>query len=245
VSALAELVARSRRVVVLTGAGISTSSGIPDYRGPGGRWRERDPMTVAHIDTYRGDPVLLWDYYGEVYERMAPAQPTIAHRILAGWQTAGVVADLFTQNIDDLHERAGSVAHHLHGEIAVAECLECGRRTTMEAALASRAGAPDGVPRCPEDGTVLKPAIVLFGEILGHEIELAIRAACVCDLLLVVGSSLVVYPVSSLPQVAHAAGAQIAIVTASETEWDDLCAVREFGDIDAVLAAAAAALEGD
>jgi NAD-dependent deacetylase len=197
VAALARLVRRSRRTVALTGAGISTESGIPDFRSAAGVWRGVDPMRVAHISVAREQPGRLWDFYRERLSLLRGARPNAAHEALARLERAGLLACLVTQNVDGLHAAAGSRPLEVHGSLREAECLECGRRFPMTEALRRAGGS--GVPRCA-CGAALKPGVVLFGELLPDAaIERAYEEAGRCELLLALGSSLEVWPVAELP----------------------------------------------
>jgi NAD-dependent protein deacetylase/lipoamidase len=214
---LAELVRLHQPCVVLTGAGISTESGIPDFRSAEGIWAQYDPAEVATVDALRRDPVRVWEFYALRLEALSQAAPNDGHRALAELEQRGWVRAVVTQNVDGLHQRAGShEVVEVHGSIREAECIGCGVRVPMADAAASLP-----LPACPECGEVLKPGVVLFGELLpaaaiGRAQELAADA----DLLLVVGSSLEVYPVAALPGDTLAAGGALALVNRGGTPWD-------------------------
>ena len=241
---LAELIRSAGSVVALTGAGISVPSGIPDFRSPGtGLWANADPMEVAHISVWRRDPERFWGFYGTRFAALEGKQPNDAHRALAELEAAGRLDAVVTQNIDGLHAAAGSRdVIEVHGSIASASCLGCGARYSLAETRARLEADSAGVPRC-DCGLVLKPDVVLFGEMLdeaaiGRASTLAERA----DLLLCIGSSLEVYPVAGLPELTLEAGGQIAVVTRSETPFDRFAAVRLDGDVEEELAALLAAL---
>ena len=243
-AALAELIRSAGSVVALTGAGISVPSGIPDFRSPGtGLWENVDPMEVAHIDVFRREPERFWHFYGNRFATLREKQPNGAHFALAELERRGLLDAVITQNIDGLHEAAGTQdLIEVHGSISHSSCLECLRRYELEDTRARLAADPDGVPRC-DCGQPLKPDVVLFGEYLPQEAmaraeELAERA----DLLLCVGSSLEVYPVAGLPSVTLRAGGALAIVTQGATQYDERAAVRLPGDVVAELEAVVAAL---
>jgi NAD-dependent deacetylase len=240
---LAELIREASSVVALTGAGISVPSGIPDFRSPGtGLWENVDPMEVAHIDAFRDDPERFWDFYGERFQTLEDKQPNAAHRALARLEDAGLLDAVITQNIDQLHARAGSrELIEVHGSIAHSACLECAARYPLAEVRARQLAEGRGIPRC-DCGEPLKPDVVLFGEYLPIDAlsraqDLAARA----DLLLCIGSSLEVYPVAELPLVTLESGGKVAIVTQGSTPLDSRAAVRMNGDVvedlEAVLAA--------
>jgi NAD-dependent deacetylase len=237
---------RARRVTVLTGAGISTDSGIPDYRGPQGLWT-RDPG-AARMSTradYLADPgVRRRAWRARVAHPVFGAQPNAAHRALVDLERSGRLVALLTQNIDGLHQRAGSdprLVVELHGTIWAVECASCGRRGPMPDALHRvRAGEPD--PRCRSCGGVLSSATVSFGQPLDPAVlTRAAAAARACELFLVVGSSLSVQPAASLSGHAVAAGARLVIVNAEPTPYDPLAAARVAEPIGVVLPRLAAA----
>jgi NAD-dependent deacetylase len=207
----------SSHCVVLTGAGISTESGIPDFRSAGGIWEQCDPTQVAHIDAFRRDPARVWEFYALRLGALAQAEPNDGHRALAGLEDRGWIRALITQNVDGLHQRAGSRdVVEVHGSLREAECIHCGARVPMEDAVASLP-----LPPCPECGEVLKPGVVMFGELLpAAAIERAQELAAEAGLLLVVGSSLEVHPVAALPGETLAAGGVLAIVNRGGTPWD-------------------------
>ena len=236
---LAELIRSAGSVVALTGAGISVPSGIPDFRSPGtGLWADVDPMEVAHIAVWRREPERFWGFYGQRFATLEGKQPNGAHRALAQLDIP-----IVTQNIDGLHAAAGSRdVIEVHGSIASASCLACGARYSLAETRARLEAAPDGVPR-GDCGDVLKPDVVLFGEMLdeaamGRASELAAGA----DLLLCIGSSLEVYPVAGLPELTLERGGRLAIVTRGETPFDRWAAVRLDGDVEEDLRAVVAAL---
>lgn len=221
---LCEMLLSSQHTVVLTGAGISTRSGIPDFRSPdSGIWQHVDPMEVASIWGFRQAPERFYSWLRPLAQKMAQAAPNAAHWALAKLEQAGLIDLIITQNIDDLHQRAGS-RHvlHVHGSTAGATCLACGLRVTNPDFWAAFVQGESGLPpRCPQCGSILKPNVVLFGEDLAHE-ELvhAQQAALECDLMLAVGTSLEVMPAADLPFLAKRRGAQLAILNLSGTLAD-------------------------
>jgi len=217
VERLAELLQGRQPCVVLTGAGISTESGIPDFRSAEGIWAKYDPFEVAHIDAFRRDPARVWEFYALRLDVLASAEPNAGHHALARLEEAGLVRAVVTQNVDGLHTRAGSQeVVEVHGSLREAECIHCGVRVPMADAVAQLP-----LPPCPECGEILKPGVVMFGEMLpALAIERAQQLAAEARLLLVVGSSLEVYPVAGLPEETLAAGGSLAIVNRGPTPWD-------------------------
>lgn len=239
----ARLVEDAGRVVALTGAGISVPSGIPDFRSPGtGLWANVDPMEVAHIDAFRRDPARFWSFYGRRFQALEDKQPNRAHVALVELERAGLLDAVITQNIDQLHARAGSEnLIEVHGTIAHSSCLRCRGTVELAEVRLRLAADAEGVPRC-ECGQPLKPDVVLFGEYLPVQaLRRAEGLAASADLMLCIGSSLEVYPVAQLPETTLAAGGQIAILTQGPTPFDRRAAVRMHGDVvdelEAVLAA--------
>lgn len=234
IEALAALLSE-QPCVVLTGAGISTESGIPDFRSPSGIWAEYDPMEYATIDAFRRDPVKVWEFYALRFEVLTGAQPNAGHLALAELERRGLVEALVTQNIDGLHERAGSrEVIEVHGSIRTASCLECGERMPLAEVVAALRDAP--APPCPRCGAIVKPDVVMFGELLPPgAIDRAVDLAERAGLLLVVGSSLEVYPVAGLPEATVSAGGSLVIVNRGATPFDALAAVRIDGAAGDVL----------
>jgi NAD-dependent deacetylase len=217
VADLAALVRQRGPCVVLTGAGVSTESGIPDFRSATGIWAEVDPLEVASMRAFRNDPVRVWGFYRERIHSLLDAQPNAAHRALAELERRGHVTAVVTQNIDLLHTRAGSTeVVEVHGSIRTARCLSCGAEVDLEDVLAQLDERP--VPLCPRCGSVLKPGVVLFGELLPTgALERATALARATGLMLVVGSSLEVWPVAGLPLEARS----FAVVNRGPTALDD------------------------
>jgi NAD-dependent protein deacetylase/lipoamidase len=217
---LAELIRANRPCVVLTGAGLSTESGIPDFRSPGGIWAQYDPMEYATIDAFRRDPVKVWEFYGKRFDALEEARPNAAHEALARLEWDGYVRAIVTQNIDRLHELAGSQqVVEVHGSIRTSGCPSCGSRVDFGDVVRMLEDA--AAPGCPACGTILKPDVVMFGELLpAAAIERASQLARDTGLLLVVGSSLAVFPVADLPRETLEAGGQLAIVNREPTPFD-------------------------
>ncbi len=240
VARLAELCEHRRPRVVLTGAGISTESGIPDFRSAEGIWARYDPFEVAHIDAFRRNPARVWEFYALRLDALAQAQPNDGHHALAELEGRGWIRAVVTQNVDGLHRAAGSQeVVEVHGSLREAECVHCGVRVPMAEALADLP-----LPACPVCGEVLKPGVVMFGELLPADaIELAQLLAAEAGLLLVVGSSLEVHPVAGLPEETLAAGGALAIVNRGGTPWDSRAEVVLDAGAGETLRALAAALD--
>jgi NAD-dependent deacetylase len=237
-AALADLIRARQPCVVLTGAGISTESGIPDFRSADGIWAQYDPMEVATIEAFRRDPVKVWDFYVRRLGVLAEAEPNDGHRALAELERRGLVQAVITQNIDSLHTRAGSTeVIEVHGSIRKHVCLACGAVETLAAVVAQLETRP--APECPACGTVLKPGVVMFGELLPIDaMERAERLAREASLLLVVGSTLEVWPVAGLPEETLRHGGALAIVNRGPTALDhraDLCVDGGAGDVLAAV----------
>jgi NAD-dependent deacetylase len=232
---LARLLRTAANCVVLTGAGVSTESGIPDFRSPTGIWAQYDPMEYATIEAFESDPEKVWSFYSLRYRALTEAEPNDAHRALAELERRGLVTAVITQNIDLLHERAGSRdVIEVHGSIRECVCLSCGMRYGMNAVLHMLEA--DEVPRCASCGSVLKPGVVMFGELLDAEaIERSFQLAREARLLLVVGSTLEVQPVAGLPWETVTAGGDVAIVNLGPTAFDHRAKLRIDGKAGAVL----------
>jgi NAD-dependent deacetylase len=221
---LADLLRASRQMLVFTGAGISTDSGIPDFRGPDGVWKRRQP--VYYHDFMRSEAARLehWDYKLEGWPAFRAARPNATHDAIARLERAGKVRAVVTQNIDGLHARAGNSAERLielHGTNAFVECQTCGRRFDPEPQfeLFRQTRRP---PVC-DCGGFLKPATISFGQNLRNEdIERAEAAARAADLAVALGSTLSVYPAANIPLLAAAKGASYVIINRGPTEHDDL-----------------------
>jgi NAD-dependent deacetylase len=243
-AALAELIAASERAVVLTGAGISVPSGIPDFRSAGtGMWEGVSPMEVAHIDAWRADPDRFWKFYGDRFASLVDKRPNRAHEVVAGLERRGAIRGVITQNIDRLHRAAGSERLlEIHGSIENSVCRQCGGRTELGRVIEMLAAA-DGAPECPACVYPLKPDVVLFGEMLPAKVMAeAERLALEADLMICVGSSLIVHPAAGLPQLTLSSGGRIAIVTESATPLDDRAVVKLTGDVVGELDAVERAL---
>jgi NAD-dependent deacetylase len=228
---LAELIRTHQPCIALTGAGVSTESGIPDFRSAGGIWAQFDPYEVASIEGFRRNPERVWEFYGMRLGVLGEAKPNPAHLALAQLEADGLVRAVITQNVDGLHRAAGSQdIIEVHGTIATASCPRCGRSEDPQHFLP--------LPRCADCGVVLKPDVVMFGELLPVDaIERATTLAREAALLLVVGSSLQVYPVAGLPDETLAAGGKLAIVNREPTPYDGRATFVAHGSAGEILAA--------
>ena len=241
-SALARLIRANQPCVVLTGAGVSTESGIPDFRSPTGIWAEFDPAEYASLPAFRADPAKVWRFYKPRIAMLTDAEPNAAHFALAALEQAGLVEAVVTQNIDLLHERAGTRnLVEVHGSIRTATCPSCGSTYPREEVVAKLERAES--PGCDDCGAILKPDVVFFGELLPVDaIEQAFELAHRARLLLVVGSSLEVHPVAAIPQETLAAGGRLAIVNKGPTPYDRRADLKVEANAGEILGAVAAEL---
>jgi NAD-dependent deacetylase len=240
---VAHWLATSRFAVVLTGAGISTESGIPDFRSPGGVWSK---YRTVYFDEFLESEAARHEYWrqkAEAHRDFGAAEPNAGHRVLAQWEAAGRVHGVITQNIDELHQRAGSCrVLELHGTARRAACLDCSVRFDIEP-LVTQFLADDRVPICPACGGRLKHATISFGQPLPADVLMeATRWSRSADLMLAIGSSLVVTPAADLPQMAKECGARLVIINRDPTPLDHLADARFNAEIGVVLTALAAAL---
>ena len=233
----AELMRSNHHTVVLTGAGFSTPSGIPDFRSPGsGLWNRYDPFEVASLSAFRYHPEKFFDWMRKLALTMVQAAPNPAHFALAQMEKSGYIEAIITQNIDGLHTRAG--ANHVlevHGSLRTLTCIGCYRQ--YEASSFMKAYLEDGeIPHCPDCHHILKPDVVLFEEQLPVRTWLkAQQASRNCDLMLVAGSSLEVMPVAGLPMEAIRNGASVIVINQSPTYIDDRAAVLIHGNVAEVM----------
>lgn len=218
----ASLLAQAKQAVAFTGAGISTASGIPDFRSPDcGLWNNVDPLKVASIYGFRQNPQAFFDWIRPLAKLTLNAFPNPAHFTLADWEAKGVLKAVITQNIDMLHTRAGSKAvYELHGNLREATCIHC--FSVYPAAPIIAQFIEDGLaPRCPKCGSIMKPNLILFGEQLPmRELLGAKEVSRKADLFLIIGSSLEVFPASDLPTMALRNGAKIIIINLEPTRFD-------------------------
>jgi NAD-dependent deacetylase len=230
----------ANRVAVLTGAGISTDSGIPDFRGPRGLWtRNPEAEKLATLAHYLADPAVRarswqWRLETEAQRRA----PNAGHHALVALERSGRLDTLVTQNVDGLHQSAGSSPSRvveIHGTLREVECLDCGERGPAARAL-DRVRAGEADPACRRCGGILKTATISFGQgLVAEDLRRAEQAALACDVLLAVGTTLAVYPIASMVPVAKSAGARIVIVNGEATEMDALADAILRGSISAIL----------
>jgi NAD-dependent protein deacetylase/lipoamidase len=244
VARLADLIRERGPAVVLTGAGISTESGIPDFRSPTGIWAKYDPQEYATIEAFRADPVKIWSFYALRFRALTEAAPNTGHLALAELERTGHVSAVVTQNIDLLHERAGSRdVVEVHGSIRTSTCPGCGARYRVDEVL--RLLERGSAPECSECGEILKPDVVFFGELMPEAaIDRAYELARSARLLLVVGSGLEVWPVSQLPEETRRGGGVVAIVNRGPTTFDERAVVKIEGSAGQTLRALAEELAG-
>ncbi len=234
---------KANYVVALTGAGISTPSGIPDFRSPSsGLWEHDDPMVVANIQTFKQTPARFFDWMRPLLKSMLVAAPNAAHLALAQLERSGVLKAIITQNIDTLHTRANSqTIYEVHGHMRDSTCLRC--YTVYPAEVSADAVLElNEIPYCPDCGGVLKPNIIMFGEMLPvrvmNDAKKAIRQ---CDVIIAIGTSLEVAPVGDLPMLAKSLGAKFIIINLGETYADNMADVVIHADVIDVLPKIAAA----
>ncbi|MEW4530170.1 NAD-dependent deacylase [Maioricimonas sp. JC845] len=242
---VADWIQGARRAVAFTGAGISTESGIPDFRSPGGVWATSQPV---YYDEYLADPAARQEYWRQksiTHDEFLKARPNVAHRLLAAWEQRGRIRGVITQNIDGLHQEAGSQrVWELHGTARQIACLDCSSRFDADP-LVRQFLETGKVPPCPDCGGLIKHATISFGQSLPSDVlEESIRLADEADLFLVFGSSLVVEPAASLPVMAQRAGAKLVIVNRDSTPLDGIADVV-FNDPIGEVASAIAELTGD
>lgn len=229
--------AGAKRIVAFSGAGMSQESGIPTYRGSDGMWKEYDPQKYANISFFRKDPTYFWSFFRDVrYRTLVNSSPNEGHRALARLEERGVLRAVITQNIDGLHRTArSSNVIELHGNTRVIGCLECDADYGYEA-IARRVKDGEVPPRCDRCGGLLKPRVTFFGEALPEgAMENAAHESSNCDLMIVVGSTLEVFPAASCPLIAKRSGAKMVIVNVGKTAMDELADVLIDGKAGEIL----------
>lgn len=245
---VASLIRSSERLVVFTGAGISTESGIPDYRGPNGVWARQ---AIPHIDSIRTDDasrIEHWQDRRQRYPEMLAREPNAGHRAIADLEAMGYLLAIITQNIDGLHQKAGNDPERvieLHGSTHTLRCLSCGRQWDGRD-IQRRLEAGEVDPRCEVCGGILRTGTILFGEALPEQaLRTATAVSRATDLMLVVGSSLVVNPAARLPVIARERGARLVIINQSATPLDDLADVRIHGGAGEALSGIVSRVRAD
>ncbi|MEM9774500.1 MAG: NAD-dependent deacylase, partial [Chloroflexota bacterium] len=235
----AQLLTNSQFTVALTGAGISTPSGIPDFRSPAsGLWDKHNPMEVAHISAFKQRPEDFYDWIRPLVKITNQAEPNPAHNALAQLEQNGPLRAIITQNIDGLHTRAGSeTVYEVHGHTKDVECLACGYSEPAEQHMI-QLSEKGQVPMCKMCDRVMKPKVVLFGELLPRQVMAsAEHAVTQADVMIIAGSSLEVAPVSELPWRAHAGGAKLIIINYQPTYADSMADVIIRDDVASALPA--------
>ncbi len=217
----AKLIENAKFVVALTGAGISVESGIPDFRSPGGLWTWYEPSVYASLESFIDDPTKFWEMAQDIIPMIERAQPNPAHLALAEMEKMGRCQLILSQNVDDLLEKAGCSKNiKLHGHFLTTTCLECGQRFRTSEVLNPVRGV--GAPQCSSCHGHLKPDVILYSEPLNpRDLLRAKEAVSKCDLILIIGSSLEVYPVASLPETAMKSGADVVIFNLEPTPFDE------------------------
>jgi NAD-dependent deacetylase len=239
IETVADIICRSRRIVVFTGAGISTESGIPDFRSPGGIWDRYDPseLTYQKFLSSQASREKYWERQKALWPIIAAANPNAGHIAIAEMNRMGKLDCIITQDGDGLHQKSGVPAEkviELHGTWTKALCLSCGRKYPSED-VQVRLEAGEKVPKCEACGGTMKPDVIQFGQAMPEkETSDAQRRAAQCDLLLVCGSSLVVYPAAEMPLIARDAGAKLVIINVMTTPHDgyaDVVIHDKIGDV--------------
>lgn len=243
IAAAAAVLSGARRGVALTGAGVSTESGLPDFRSPGGLWATIDPARVASLSAFRRDPAAFYAFYRTRLSSLAGAVPNAGHRALARLEAEGILRLVVTQNVDGLHQQAGSRdVVEVHGNLRECRCHDCG--AVLPIGAMTLPVEAETIPRCPGCGGLLRPNVVLFEEMLPLAAYERAEAACrESDVLLVVGSSLEVYPAAGLPDLAVRSGARLVIVNRDPTPCDALAEVVVRGNAATVLPAIVEAVD--
>jgi NAD-dependent deacetylase len=242
VKRVARMIGSAKKIVVFVGAGLSTESGIPDFRSPGGVWDKYDPedFYFQNFISDRSKRAKYWEMATEMYDAMKDAKPNAGHIAVAELERLGKLDCLITQNIDGLHFKAGNSEEkvlELHGTAMHVACLDCHRRYDR-APIQERIAAGDKAPECDSCGGLLKPATISFGQAMPErETAQAFRRSTDCDLFIVIGSSLVVYPAAQMPVVAKQSGAKLVIVNRDETACDKRADVIINGQAGAIMAA--------
>jgi len=232
---IAHEIKRAKRAVALTGAGISAESGLATFRGKDGLWGRYDPAVVASVESFTRDPRKFWDFAREIGWTFLNAKPNAAHTALAELENMRRLDCVITQNVDGLHQRAGSrCVIEIHGNAGRIICTRCSAAYATEKIL-DRIAQQD-VPTCDRCGGSLKPDVILFGEPLAKgAFDQAFKKVRSADLLLTVGTSLEVYPAASLPEIAKKSGAMIISIDSERSPWDDLCDYKVNGPAGEIL----------
>jgi NAD-dependent deacetylase len=232
---VAHQIKHARRAVAFTGAGISAESGLGTFRGRDGLWSKYDPTEVASIESFKRDPRKFWEFAREIGWIFLTAKPNAAHTALAELEAMKRLDSVITQNVDGLHQRAGSKhVLEIHGNVGRMICTRCSATCATEK-IVDRIEHQD-VPRCDRCGGPLKPDIILFGEPLPEKaFGQALKKVRSSDLLLAVGTSLEVYPAATLAEIAKKGGAKVVSIDSERTAWDGLCDYKLSGPAGEIL----------
>ena len=226
IAQLRTLIRESNRIVAFTGAGISTESGIPDFRGPKGVWKTQTPIDFGDFISSEEIRRESWTKRFSGDGKMEKAEPNAGHRAVTSLVHAGKITHVITQNVDGLHQLSGTpdeLVIELHGNASYAKCLDCEKRYELED-LKREFLANGTIPCCDECHGIVKSATISFGQPMPvHEVQRAEAATLACDLFLIMGSSLVVYPAAGFPQIAKNNGAKLVIINEQETDFDPYC----------------------
>jgi NAD-dependent deacetylase len=238
---VAQWIIASKKVVVFAGAGLSTESGIPDFRSPGGVWDKYDPEEFYFQNFLSSETSRLkyWAMSTEMYEPIKKAQPNLAHLVIVALEKLGKLDCVITQNVDGLHHKAGNSEEkiiELHGNTTFVTCLSCNKRHDRDE-IQERLKKGRGAPRCESCGGLLKPATISFGQAMPErETQEAYERSSACDLFVVIGSSLVVQPAASMPVVAKRNGAKLVIINRDPTPCDDMADIVIHGSAGSTMA---------
>ena len=218
------LIHKANRIVAFSGAGISTEAGIPDFRGKGGLWEDQKLMELMSAGGFHRDPVAFYRASLQTLPNIHRAEPTAAHRLVARLEAQGKLSAVVTQNIDGLHQAAGSqTVYEIHGNFRTGRCVDCRAAYEMAAFYDRIERGEIELPLCSECRSPIKPDVVLFGDLLPFDVwDRAVEASRSCDLMLVLGSSLIVYPAAELPKLAVMNGAKLIIVNREATDYDPM-----------------------
>ena len=228
-----ELIRQARRIVAFSGAGISTEAGIPDFRSHGGLWEDAALMELMTVSGFRRNPAGFYQASMQLMPNLHRAKPTKAHELLARLEARGQLTAIITQNIDGLHQAAGSkIVHEIHGSFRTGRCVGCQAGFEMAEFFNRLESKEIDLPTCPDCQLPIKPDVVLFGDLLPLDTwNRSVAAIEQCDLMIVMGSSLVVYPAAELPHTALASGAKLLLVNREATDYDSLATVVVRGEL--------------
>ena len=237
VSLAIDMLRYAKKVVVFTGAGISTDSGIPDFRSQGGLWEKYNPLKYANYNVFLKEPEYYWELERELQPIFKKAKPNKCHRKLVSLEKKGKLTAIITQNMDNFHQDAGSKVPiiEIHGNVHKAHCMDCGI-SLKRSYIDKRLSAGDSVPKCKKCGGRIKTDVVLFNEpIVEDLLEEATKYAEDCDVFMVLGSSLSVFPANQIPLLARKAGAKLIFINRDPTYMDKYASLRLLGELGTYL----------